>query len=643
MARKRYLKKTPLIEARELFLGHIDTSKLACETIPVEDGLDRITAEPVFAKLSSPHYHAAAMDGICVRAEDTFGATEFVGKKLARVTGDGSGPSAFAYIDTGNALPSWANAVIMIEKVRQWDADTVEIFESVPPWNHVRLVGEDVVATELLLPRCHRLRPYDLGALLAAGHTSVRVKAHPKIGIIPTGDELIQPGDEVQAGSVIEFNSVVLAAFVHEWGGIPVRFPKVRDDAALLRQALRRAVEECDIATIIAGSSAGEHDLTADTVENAGKLLAHGIDVMPGKPAVLGVVAQKPVIGFPGYPVSAIVIAREILRPALEKLLGCAARGYPTVLAIVPKKIASHLGLEEFLRVTVGRIGDKLVAVPLARGAGVITTMVHADGLLRIPSRLEGLNAGEEVEVELLRPPEDVENTILCTGSHDLAIAVLEDQLKLRHPELKIAATNVGSLGGLLALQRGETHISGTHLLDPETGAYNIPTIKKTIPGVPVVLVHLARREQGILVAVGNPKSISALADLAAGGVRFVNRQAGSGTRVLLDYELSRLGINAASISGYEREEFTHMAVAVAVASGLADAGLGVRAAARALGLEFIPVASEQYDLLFSRSFFDSARGARLLEIMRSQEFKQAVAALGGYDTRLAGQILFDQ
>lgn len=643
MARKRYLKKTPLVDARQLFLAHFDPSKLAVETMPVEDALGRVTAEPVFAKLSSPHYHAAAMDGICVRAEDTFGATEFVGKKLAHVAGDGAKPDAFAYVDTGNALPSWANAVIMIEKVRQLDADTVEIFESVPPWNHVRLVGEDVVASELLLPRCHRLRPYDLGALLAAGHTTVRVKARPKIGIIPTGDELIQPGDEARPGAVIEFNSIVIAGFVREWGGTPVIFPKVRDDAALLRQGLRQAAEQCDVATVIAGSSAGEHDLTAETVEVAGQLLAHGIDVMPGKPAVLGVVGGKPVIGFPGYPVSAIVVAREILRPALEKLLGCAARGYPTLRAVVPKKIASHLGVEEFLRVTVGRVGDKLVAVPLARGAGVITTMVHADGLVRIPSRLEGLNAGEEVAVELLRPPEDVENTILCTGSHDLAIAVLEDHLKLRHPELKIAATNVGSLGGLLALQRGETHISGTHLLDPETGVYNIPAIKKTIAGVPVVLVHLARREQGVLVAAGNPKSIRGLADLTSVGVRFVNRQAGSGTRVLLDYELGRLGIDPASISGYEHEQFTHTAVAVAVASGLADAGLGVRAAARTLGLEFIPVASEQYDLLFSRSFFDSARGAQLLAVMRSQGFREAVAALGGYDTRLAGQILFEQ
>jgi putative molybdopterin biosynthesis protein len=643
MARKRYLKKTPLTDARELFLTHIDASRLASETIPVEDALDRVTAEAVFAKLSSPHYHAAAMDGICVRAEDTFGATEFLGKKFARATGAAPGSGVFAYIDTGNALPSWANAVVMIEKVRQLDADTVEIFESVAPWNHVRLVGEDVVASELLLPRCHRLRPYDLGALLAAGHTSVRVKAHPKVGIIPTGDELIQPGEQARPGSVIEFNSTVLAAFVREWGGIAVKYPMVRDDAELLRQAARRAAEECDIATIIAGSSAGEHDLTADTVEGTGQLLVHGIDVMPGKPAVLGVILDKPAIGFPGYPVSAIVIAREILRPALEKLLGCATRSYSVARAVVPRKIASPLGLEEFVRVTLGRVDDKLVAVPLARGAGVITTMVHADALLRIPSRLEGLNAGEEVEVELLRPPEDIENTILCTGSHDLAIGVLEDQLKSCHPELKIAATNVGSLGGLLALRRGETHMAGTHLLDPETGVYNIADIKKTIPEVPAVLVHLARREQGLLVAPGNPKSINGLKDLAGGSVRFINRQAGSGTRVLLDYELRKLSVDSSSIAGYEREEFTHMAIGVAVASGLADVGLGVRAAAQALGLEFISVASEQYDLLFARAFFDSARGAWLLEILRSESFKSAVAALGGYDTRLTGEVLFRQ
>jgi putative molybdopterin biosynthesis protein len=643
MARKRYLKKTPLSEARELFLSTVNPAALAIEEIAVDDALDRITAEPVFAKISSPHYHASAMDGICVRAEETFGATEFVGKRLTLIDSDYPRADAFRYVDTGNALPAWANAVIMIEKVHQVDATTVEIFESVAPWNHVRLVGEDVVATELLLPRSHRLRPYDLGALLAAGHTTVRVKARPRVGIIPTGDELIQPGEEATPGAVIDFNSTVLAAFVREWGGMPVRYSRARDDEQLLRAALERAGAECDLVTIIAGSSAGEHDLTADVVAAAGELLAHGIDVMPGKPAVLGSLNGKPVLGVPGYPVSAIVIAREILRPALEKFLGNTAPMLPTVRAIVPKKIASHLGLEEFIRVTLGRVGEKLVAVPLARGAGVITTMVHADGLMRIPSLVEGLNAGEAAEVELLRPMVDIENTILCTGSHDLAIGVLEDRLKLRHAELKIAAANVGSLGGLLAMQRGETHIAGTHLLDPASGVYNIPDIQRAIPKVPVVLVHLAQREQGIIVRRGNPQSLRGLQDLARDDIRFVNRQPGSGTRVLLDFELKKLNIDGAAVAGYEREEFTHMAVGVAVASGLADAGVGVRAAAQALALDFIAIASEQYDLLVERRFFESPRGELLLATICSDGFKRAVRALGGYDTANAGAVLYRQ
>jgi putative molybdopterin biosynthesis protein len=643
MARKRYLKKTPLSDARELFLSKVDPRCLGSEEISVEDALDRVTAEPIFARISSPHYHASAMDGICVRAEDTFGATEFVGKRLRLTNFDSPGPGVFEYVDTGNALPPWANAVIMIEKVHQLDSDTVEVFESVPPWNHVRLVGEDVVATELLLARAHRLRPYDLGALLAAGHTSVQVKFRPKIGIIPTGDELIQPGEKTTPGAVIEFNSTVLAAFIREWGGTPVKYPRARDDCTVLQQAVQQAVEECDLVTIIAGSSAGEHDLTSDVVAEAGELLAHGVDVMPGKPAVLGCIQSKPIIGVPGYPVSAIVIAREILRPAIEKFLGAIAPAYPKVRAVVPKKIVSHLGLEEFVRVTLGRVGEKLIAVPLARGAGVITTMVRADGLLRIPSLVEGLNSGEEADVELLRPMEDVENTILCTGSHDLAIAVLEDQLKQRHPELKIAASNVGSLGGLLALGRGESHIAGTHLLDPESGVYNVPDIKRTMPKVPLVLIHLAQREQGILIARGNPKSINSLNDLVKREIRFVNRQPGSGTRILLDHELKKLGIEPTAIVGYEREEFTHMAVGVAVASGLADTALGVRAAATALGLDFIPVANEEYDLLVSRSFFDSERGTKLLRTICSDGFKAAVVALGGYDTTRCGEILYHQ
>ncbi|HEY1371538.1 MAG TPA: molybdopterin biosynthesis protein [Candidatus Binatia bacterium] len=642
MARKRYLKKTPLMDARELFLSIVDPAALGSEEIAIDDALDRITAEPVFAKISAPHYHASAMDGICVRAEDTFGATEFAPKKLRPVSGENF-DGAFQYVDTGNAIPLWANAVIMIEKVHQLEDGGVEIFDSVAPWNHVRLVGEDVVATELLLPRAHRLRPYDLGALLAAGHTKVKVKQKPRVAILPTGNELIEPGDEPVPGAVIEFNSSVLGGFVREWGGAPLRTARVGDDPAKLGAALREALKNNHVAAIIAGSSAGEHDFTAEVIAQEGELLAHGIDVMPGKPAVLGMVEGKPVIGIPGYPVSAIVIAREILRPVVEKLLGAGSGAPPTVKAVVPKKIPSHLGLEEFVRVHLGRVEDKLIAAPLGRGAGVITTMVHADGLMRIPSLVEGVNAGEDMEVELLRPLADIENTILSIGSHDLAIGILEDRLKLEHPGCKIAATNVGSLGGLFALQRRETHIAGCHLLDPDTGAYNIPDIKRMIPDTPIVLVHLARRQQGLIVKPGNPKKISGIDALARSDLMFVNRQPGSGTRVLLDYELKRAQMNAAAIRGYEREEFTHMAVGVAVASGLADTGLGVRSAANALGLDFIPVGEEQYDLVFLCSFFESEKGARLLETIRSKGFKQAVTDLGGYDTTRAGEVLYKQ
>jgi putative molybdopterin biosynthesis protein len=583
------------------------------------------------------------MDGICVRAEDTFGATEFNPTRLQLQTGATAPEKCFAYLDTGHAIPLWSNAVVMIEKVRQLDELTVEIFESTAPWHNVRLVGEDVVATELLLPRAHRLRPYDLGALLAAGHTEVTVKARPRVAIIPTGDEIVQPGANVAPGRIIDFNSTVIAALVEEAGGKPTVLPTISDDPAKLKTALDDALQEHHMVAIIAGSSAGEHDFTAQVIDEQGELLVHGIDIMPGKPAILGIVQRKPVVGVPGYPVSAIVVVREIIEAALAKFLGQGFVSRNRVTAVVPKKIASHLGVEELIRVTLGRVESNLVAVPLRRGAGVITTMVQADGLLRIPSLTEGINAGEEVKIELLRPLDEIERTILCTGSHDLSIDILGDELKRNFPGSRIAASNVGSLGGLAAIQRGETHMAGTHLLDPATGHYNVPDIQRTIPNTPLVLVNLVRRMQGLLVQPGNPKKINDLKDITRSDVAFVNRQPGSGTRVLLDYELQRRSLNARSIRGYEREEFTHMAVAVAIASGLADVGLGVQSAANALGLEFVPVGDEQYDLLIRHSFFESESGAELLQVIGSLAFRKAVEALGGYDATRSGKIIYQQ
>ncbi len=641
--RKRYLQKKPLGEALALLLSAVTPSQRV-EKIAVEDALGRTTAQPVFAALSAPHYHGAAMDGIAVRAEDTFGASEFSAVSLTAVKSNTKRLSPnhgrpFQYVDTGSPLPAWANSVIMIERVFKKSETEVEIRDASTPWQHVRLVGEDIVATEPLLPRGHTLRPYDLGALLAAGHTIIPVLARPTVGLIPTGSELIEPGEPVKPGRIIEFNSRVAGAFVEEWGGMPQRQPRVVDELPKIIGALKKSIGDNDITVIIAGSSAGEHDFTLRALESLGEILVHGIDIMPGKPAILAVIKGKPVIGLPGYPVSAVVICQQILHPLLAHFLGRPAQGPSRLRAVLPRKVPSRLGLEEFVRVSLGKVGERLIANPLGRGAGVITTMVKADGVLRIPSLDEGLNAGQEVPIELLRPAEEIANTILFTGSNDLTIGVLDDQLRGQYPGLKISASNVGSLGGLVALKRSEAHIIGSHLLDPASGTYNLPDLKKLRLTSKVVVLNLVIREQGLIVPKGNPKKLSGIKDLACQNLSFVNRQPGAGTRVLLDYKLAKLGIKPDTIQGYEHEEATHMAVAVAVASGLADTGLGVKSAAKALDLDFIPVEHEDYDLIFLKDFFNSTTGQKLLAVIRSDGFRQAVERLDGYDTSKTGRV----
>lgn len=628
----RYLNKKSLAETLKLFVEDW-RPPVRTEAIAVEESLGRITSDPVFAAASVPHYHGAAMDGIAVRAQDTFGASEASPLSLLP-----AGPDAetrrgiFAPVDTGNALPAWANAVVMIENVYPGQDGAVVIRAAAAPWQHVRLVGEDIVATEPLLPRGHRIRPYDIGALLAAGHTTVRVAASPRVAILPTGSELVEPGEPLPPGGIVEFNSRVIAAFVREWGGEPRRLPRVADDPDAIRAAVRRAVSEHDVVVLIAGSSAGEHDYTVSSLAAVGEVLVHGIDIMPGKPAICARVSRTPVLGVPGYPVSAVIVCQQLLRPLLARALGIVAPPPTTVRAVVPRKLPSRLGLEEFVRVTLGRVGGRVIANPLGRGAGVITTLVRADGFVRIPMLSEGINAGEEVDVELLRSIDEIDNTVVFSGSHDLSIGVLEDCLKRRAPQLKISTANVGSLGGLVALKRGEAHVVGTHLLDPRSGQYNLPDIERILgKRAKIVVVKLVVREQGLIVARGNPKNIRGLRDLTRSDVVFVNRQAGAGTRVLLDYELARLRIRPERIRGYEREEFTHMAVGVAVASGLADCGLGIHSAAAALDLDFIPLAHEEYDLVLRGDFASAPTGKLLLEVVQSDEFRNAVLRMQGY------------
>jgi len=634
--RKIYLDNMPLEEAQEKFFSHLNSLRKVlgeAEEIAVEESVDRVTAQSVWAQISSPHYPASAMDGVVVRAEDTFGASETTPISLSL------GEQA-AFLDTGDPIPHQFNAVIMIEEIHQ-EGDQIIITAPATPWQHVRAVGEDVVAAELILPQNHLIRPVDLGALLAGGVTKIEVWSKPKVFIIPTGTELVAPGEKnLQPGDIIDSNSWVLGALAKEWGGEFLRHPIVEDDYEKIKIAVQKGLEEADIVVINAGSSAGSEDFTSSIVEELGTLLVHGINTKPGKPVILGEAQGKPLVGIPGYPVSAVLTFTLFVKPLIYSFLGQPLEEGPTLSAQVSRKIVSHMGKEEFLQVKLGKVGEKIMATPISRGAGVTMSLVRSDGFIQIPASSEGIQGGQEVKVNLYRTPEEIENTIVAIGSHDLTIDLLANELKKRGSKTSLSSAHVGSLGGLMALKRGEAHLAGIHLLDEETGEYNLPYLKRLGLDDQVVLINLVYREQGLLVAKGNPKGIHSLQDLTREDVVYVNRQKGAGTRILFDYELKKAGINPAQIKGYQREEYTHMAVGVTVASGLADAGLGILSAARVLGLDFIPLTQERYDLAVLAAYADSAFLDSLKRIIASEAFRDKVVALGGYDISRMGEVL---
>ena len=634
--RRYYLQDIPLHEATARYteaLSQADAlTPSETERIPIQDALGRITAEPVWAARSVPHYDASAMDGVAVRSADTVGASETSPLTLSL-------PDQSAWVDTGDPVPDEFDAVIMIEVVRPVDDTAIEIRAPVPPYNHVRPLGEDIVESELLLPQNHRLRPADLGACAAAGVTDIAVRPRPAVAIIPTGNELIDISDSPMPGDVVEFNSIVLAGMLEEWGADPTRFPPVADDPDLLKDAIGKAVGGFDIVLVNAGSSAGTEDYTASCVEDMGSLVGHGVAIRPGHPIVLGVVQDKPVIGIPGYPVSAVIACELFVQPIVEARLGRPADPGPTAEAVMTRRVHSPMGEDEFLRVRLGQVGDRLVATPLQRGAGVISSLVRADGIAQIPRNSEGIEAGDKVAVRLLKPMPDIRRTVVAIGSHDLILDLIASRLSEGPGNPTLASANVGSLGGLLAVRRGETHIAGSHLMDENTGEYNVSYIERYVPGSRVALVHLAGRTQGLMTAPGNPMGVSSLKDLATHGVRFVNRQRGAGTRVLLDFKLRELGISPESISGYDREEYTHLAVAAAVQGGRADVGLGILPAAKAMGLEFVPLYEERYDLVIPAEFYESDLLAPMLDMIRNPEFQSEVQALGGYNVSEMGTL----
>jgi len=649
-----YLRDIPLPEARNILKQALTDAGLwkvlaEEEIILDENAFGRVLTAPVWAKISSPNYHASAMDGFAIRAEDISEAmpTQPVLLKIG---------SNVQYIDTGDPLPDWANTVVPIENVEAVNLEGkpvedirhpmyIRLRAALPPWSHVRPMGEDIVATQLVLPAGQILRPFDLGAIAASGHSTVRVSRLPHVAIIPTGSELIPIGQDVRRGDIIEYNSIVLAAQVEKWGGLATRFPITPDDYSLICQRVQKAADENDLVLLNAGSSAGSEDFSARIVSDLGELLVHGIAVRPGHPVILGMIRRTsggmtPIIGVPGYPVSAALTGEIFVEPLLAFWRGCTAVEPVEISAILARKVTSPAGDDDYLRVVAGRVGDRLLAAPLPRGAGVITSLVRADGITIIPRGVQGLEAGDMIKVRLYRSPEELDRTIFAIGSHDMTLDLLAQYLSGR--DRRLVSANVGSLGGLVALRRGEAHLAGSHLLDPQSGEYNVSYIRQYLPGIPVRLITWVGREQGLLVPKGNPKKIVSLEDLSRKGVSFINRQRGAGTRVLLDYHLQRLGISTADIRGYDQEEYTHLAIAAAVSSGRADCGLGIAAAAKALDLDFIYLFQERYDLVIPCQYLEGNLLSPLFEVMNDPGFRQAVAAQAGYDVSMMGQVIME-
>ena len=629
----QYLTNVPLDQARQEYRSLLRERGFGpeAEIIPVQDACGRVTAAPVYAHICAPHYLASAMDGIALDARLTFGASETTPVTL--------GDRDFVAVDTGDPIPDGCDAVVMIEDVIRQEDGTVRLYAPSAPWQHIRQIGEDICAGEMILASHTTISPSAIGAMLAAGVLEVSVLRRPVVGIIPTGDEIVPPTADPKPGDIVEFNSSIFSAMLIQWGATPKTFPVVPDQRRAIRDAVGAALEQCDIVLLGAGSSAGREDYSAEVIGELGEVLYHGIAIKPGKPAILGYQGKKPILGVPGYPVSGILVLTELLRPLIGDWFRAVSTPDTYREATLSRAVVSGLKYQEFVRVRLGQVDGRLMASPLSRGSGVVSSFMKADGILEVPQGTEGFAAGSQVQVRLLRPAKELENTLVAIGSHDPLLDEAADLLHLADSSLYMSSTHVGSMGGVMAVRRGETHIAGVHLLDERDGSYNTTFIRKYFPNGGVRLVECVGRTQGLMLPAGNPRGIRSLEDLAQEGLRYVNRQKGSGTRILMDYLCKTHGLDPSMIYGYDREEFTHTSVAAQIAAGTADAGMGIYSAAQLYHLDFLPICMEQYDLLIPDAAFDTPMVRRLLDVLQSDVFRARLEALGGYRLEHPGSV----
>ena len=629
-----YLTNIPLDKARADYLNMLISSgfSAATEVIPVWDACGRVTAHAVYAHICAPHYAASAMDGVAVNAKDTFGATETTPVTLQA--------GQYIVLDTGDPIPENCDAVIMVEDIVKNGDGTITIHASAAPWQHIRQIGEDICAGEMILPSHMTVSPSAIGAMIAGGVLEVEVIRKPRVGIIPTGDEIIPPCTDPKPGDILEFNGSIFSAMVRHWGAEAQVYPIVPDKFDQIKAMVAKAAAECDMVILNAGSSAGREDFSVKVIRELGEVLYHGIAMKPGKPAILGRQGATPILGVPGYPVSGIIVVEQLLKPLIDHWLKAPAQNQQYAKAILTRPVVSGLKYQEFVRVRMGFVGNRLMASPLSRGSGVVSSFMKADGIVEVPQGLEGYEAGAEVEVRLLSPVEKLRNTVVVIGSHDPLLDELGDMLHVADNEVFMSSSHVGSMGGIMAIRRGEAHAAGCHLLNTENGQYNVSFIKKYFPKGGVRLIRCVGRQQGLMVAKGNPLGIEKFADIAKPGLRYVNRQKGSGTRILTDYLCRQEDLDTAAIYGYDREELTHTSVAAQIVSGSADAGMGIYSAAKLYDLDFIPICIEEYDLIVPDHAWETQQVQAMIETLKSEAFREKILSLGGYTIENPGEII---
>ena len=632
--RNKYLKTISLDEAKKLITDTFENiNNLTGETIDTKSSINRILAEPVSAKRSSPPFNVSAMDGVAVKSNLLKGASLYEPVIL-------TGNDSVLEVDTGDFVPKDYDAVVKIEDITQKDSTSFEFTKEVTSWQHIRCAGEDIFENDILFVRGHKIRSFDIGTLLAAGILELKVFNNLKIAIIPTGTELIEPEETPNPGDVVEYNSKIIKNQLKEWGIDCYITSKVRDNIDELVETVRQNIKSTDIVVVIAGSSSGKEDLTQAMISKTGTLIFHGIAVMPGKPTLCGKIENKPVIGIPGYPVSAWVAINTILKHTIEVLNRTSFPSLPLLEAQIAWNRASTAGLEEWVRVILGKINNKWIAMPMGRGAGNISTLSGADGHIILPSAIEGVKAKTNMKVRLLKPKKELERTLLMCGSHDMTIDILKDELRQNTSPYNLVSSHVGSLSGLIALRDGLSHLAGSHLIDPDTGEYNVTYIKKYLNEQKCVLIHLVKRTQGLMVKKGNPLNIKDVKSLIKDNIVFINRQKGSGTRILFDLKIKEENIKRETIKGYEREMNTHLGVAMIISGGQADCGMGILAAAKAVDLDFIPIVTERYDLVLPEDHLKLEGIKLLLKCIEKNSFKASINKLGGYQTDETGSQL---